>query len=64
MLRRPWLQAERIIADALGVPPEQIWPSRYTRDRSLSLTRGRYKLSELDGSTPKRQRVIHDKRVA
>jgi Ner family transcriptional regulator len=30
-LRAPWPRAERIIADALGVPPEVIWPSRYNR---------------------------------
>jgi len=28
-LRRPWPRAERLIAEAIGVPPEQIWPSRY-----------------------------------
>ncbi|ECI5354736.1 helix-turn-helix domain-containing protein [Salmonella enterica] len=26
-IRRP--KGERLIAEALGVPPEQIWPSRY-----------------------------------
>ena len=29
-LKRPWPAMERIIADALGLPPETIWPSRYT----------------------------------
>jgi Ner family transcriptional regulator len=28
-LRNEWPEMERIIADALGVKPEQIWPSRY-----------------------------------
>lgn len=28
-LRRPYPQAERIIARALGTDPESIWPSRY-----------------------------------
>ena len=28
-LQRPWPAVERIIADALGVAPEVIWPSRY-----------------------------------
>lgn len=28
-LYRPWPKGERIIADALGVAPEEIWPSRY-----------------------------------
>ncbi len=30
-LSRSWPKAERIIADAIGVAPEQIWPSRYAR---------------------------------
>ncbi|MCC8420162.1 helix-turn-helix domain-containing protein [Photorhabdus thracensis] len=28
-LTRHWPKGERIISDALGVPPEIIWPSRY-----------------------------------
>lgn len=28
-LKRPWPALERIIADAIGVSPETIWPSRY-----------------------------------
>lgn len=28
-LDRPYLKGERIIADALGMMPERIWPSRY-----------------------------------
>ncbi|EAO9608662.1 transcriptional regulator [Salmonella enterica] len=28
-LIRRWPKGERLIADALGVSPEQIWPSRY-----------------------------------
>lgn len=30
-LDRPWPKAERIIATAIGVAPESIWPSRYKR---------------------------------
>ncbi|QUW59465.1 helix-turn-helix domain-containing protein [Salmonella enterica] len=26
---RSWPRAERIIADALGITPKEIWPSRY-----------------------------------
>lgn len=29
---RSWSHIERIIADFIGVPPEKIWPARYTRD--------------------------------
>ncbi|EBV1887505.1 transcriptional regulator [Salmonella enterica subsp. enterica serovar Coquilhatville] len=32
-LIRHWLKGERLIADALGVVPEQIRPSRYLRPR-------------------------------
>ncbi len=28
-LTRPWTKGEQIIASALDIPPEQIWPSRY-----------------------------------
>lgn len=40
-LRQPWLAAEAIIAEAIGVPPEVIWPSRYQqpRRRAKALTR-------------------------
>ena len=30
-LNRHWPKGERLIADALGVAPEQIWPSRYRK---------------------------------
>jgi len=32
-LRKPWARGERIIARALKMKPEQIWPSRYARRR-------------------------------
>jgi len=28
-LNKPWPRGERIIANAIGVPPFKIWPSRY-----------------------------------
>ena len=28
-LTRPWPKGEKLIADALGISPEIIWPSRY-----------------------------------
>ncbi|EIW3860603.1 helix-turn-helix domain-containing protein [Klebsiella pneumoniae] len=28
-LNRRWPEGERLIAEALGIAPEQIWPSRY-----------------------------------
>ncbi|KFD16168.1 Ner family regulatory protein [Rahnella aquatilis CIP 78.65 = ATCC 33071] len=30
-LTRKWPKGERLIAEAMGVRPELIWPSRYTR---------------------------------
>jgi Ner family transcriptional regulator len=32
-LTKPYPKGERIIADALGLMPEQIWPCRYARRR-------------------------------
>lgn len=31
-----WPKAERIVADALGVKPEEIWPSRYQEKPSVT----------------------------
>ncbi|WP_163534223.1 helix-turn-helix domain-containing protein, partial [Klebsiella pneumoniae] len=28
-LLRPWPKGEKLIADAMGISPEIIWPSRY-----------------------------------
>jgi Ner family transcriptional regulator len=39
-LRRPWPKAERIIAEAIGVSPSDIWPSRYHADGSPRSGRG------------------------
>ncbi|EAM3780753.1 transcriptional regulator [Salmonella enterica] len=30
-LNRRWPKGERLIAEALGIAPEQIWPSRYRK---------------------------------
>ncbi len=32
-LNRRWPKGERLIAEALGIAPEQIWPSCYLRAR-------------------------------
>ena len=31
-LHRPWPKAQRLIAEALGIQPETIWPTRYTKN--------------------------------
>lgn len=40
-LRTPYPKSERIIADAIGVDPTVIWPSRYNADGSSNRPRGR-----------------------
>lgn len=37
---RPWPKCERIVAEALGVTPQEIWPSRYHEDGSPKSGRG------------------------
>lgn len=41
VLKSHWWAAEQIVAKALQVAPEQIWPSRYqdSRERGRSMTR-------------------------
>lgn len=34
-LRRPWYRVEQVIAGAIGVPWEEIWPSRIHVKRAL-----------------------------
>jgi Ner family transcriptional regulator len=36
-LRRPWPALEVLIADALGIPPHAIWPSRYRYPATVSV---------------------------
>lgn len=33
-LARPWPKGERIIAQAIGVSPAEIWPSRYAKNNT------------------------------
>lgn len=40
-LRQPYPKAERIIADAIGVKPQVIWPSRYNLDGTTNRLPGR-----------------------
>jgi Ner family transcriptional regulator len=41
VLQMPWPNAERIIAQAIGVPPQLIWPSRYDPTGHPNRPRGR-----------------------
>ncbi|WP_334467883.1 helix-turn-helix domain-containing protein [Arsenophonus sp. PmNCSU2021_1] len=36
VLYRPCKKYERIVAEAIGVAPEEIWPSRYRRAREVA----------------------------
>ncbi|MEI7186155.1 helix-turn-helix transcriptional regulator [Dickeya dianthicola] len=38
-LIRPWPKGEQLIADALGVPAYEIWPSRYFDEQGQLITR-------------------------
>lgn len=40
-LRSSYPRAERLVADAIGVPPEEIWPERYARRAQDTTRRGR-----------------------
>ena len=56
-IRAPWPRAQRIIAEALGVPAHQIWPSRYNPDgspkgrgeRATQYPQRRHKFNRPDG---------------
>lgn len=43
VLHKPWLAGEQIVAKALGLKPQEIWPTRYidpaARKRAFQLTR-------------------------
>jgi Ner family transcriptional regulator len=43
-LSRPWPKVERIIADAISVPPHRIWPPRYACE-GKPIKRGRKAVS-------------------
>ncbi|MFJ5350409.1 helix-turn-helix domain-containing protein [Pectobacterium parvum] len=38
-LTRPWPRGEKLIADALGVEPQEIWPDRYFDERGIPIIR-------------------------
>ncbi|WPU24712.1 helix-turn-helix transcriptional regulator [Cedecea neteri] len=42
-LSRPWPKGERLIAEELGIPPEQIWPSRYSVNGYKRVERNKHK---------------------
>lgn len=40
VLWKPWPRAEKLVAEALGVPAQRIWPSRYRKDGTPKSDRG------------------------
>lgn len=40
-LHAPYPRAERLIAEAIGVPPQVIWPSRYDSNGASNRPKGR-----------------------
>lgn len=53
-LHRPYHEGERIIAEAIGKKPEEIWPSRYNKDGSWKRRsrRTRRQMSSTAGVAP------------
>ena len=45
-LQRPYPNAERIIAAAIGVEPKQIWPSRYDSQGKSSRRKGKRSITK------------------
>jgi len=38
-LDRKWPKGERLIAEAIGIPPQSIWPSRYEEKHRTEVTK-------------------------
>ena len=51
-IENPWPKMERFIADAIGVKPQEIWPSRYTKDGKPNRPMGRKPSTVNSTSTP------------
>ncbi len=62
----PWPAAERIVADAIGVKPQHIWPSRYRQDGTPKSGRGERGLGRYrrKGTTLVRPRNVNQRGAA
>ena len=65
----PWPKMERLIASAIGVPPQEIWPSRYHDDGSPKSGRnargiGRSGTTKYKDNTARARRNVQVKAVA
>jgi Ner family transcriptional regulator len=65
-LAGPYPKSERMIAAAIGLRPEGIWPSRYNADGTPNRSRGRQPMRPVNGkpSTPRGARNTHSSRAA
>lgn len=63
-LRRPYPLAEALIAEALGIPASQIWPSRYGTDGKPNRGRGGRKPAIPHGIKPSRLRQSRNPQTA
>lgn len=61
-----WWAAEQIVAQAIGVPAQEIWPSRYQtpRSRGEAMTRNANALQALNQPASKRARKTAQRRAA
>lgn len=58
VLRHPWPAIERLVADHLGVPPQEIWPDRYGEDGMPNrLLFGRVKFIPKDTDCQRKKRA-------
>lgn len=48
-LTRPWPKGEKLIAEAMGIPPKKIWPSRYFDAAGCPVKR---KIRQVKGEMP------------
>lgn len=61
-LRRPYPLAEAIIAEAIGVKPAVIWPTRYGPDGKPNRGRAGQKPMLPNGAKPSRLRSVRNRR--
>ncbi len=57
-LHKPWPKGERLIAEAIGIDPARIWPSRYASRKATQYS------SDKESSTRRRRALVKDARAA
>lgn len=61
VLVRPWWAVEQLVGQALGLPPEQIWPSRYasgvSREHAQRLTKNASALRAINAPSRSAPRI-------